>query len=121
MKLLLDQNLSAGATGILRAHGIEAVHAREVGLECAEDEAILDWCRATGRLTVTLDADFHTLLAVAGARSPSVVRIRIEGLRDDDLAKLIMRVIDLLEEDLARGIAVSVTTNAIRIRSLPLA
>jgi predicted nuclease of predicted toxin-antitoxin system len=45
MKLLLDQNLSAGAAGILRHGGLDVVHAREVGLAAAEDTEILAWCR----------------------------------------------------------------------------
>ncbi|MDP9191854.1 MAG: DUF5615 family PIN-like protein [Acidobacteriota bacterium] len=32
MKLLLDQNCSAGAAEILRSSGLDVVHTREVGL-----------------------------------------------------------------------------------------
>jgi predicted nuclease of predicted toxin-antitoxin system len=120
MKLLLDQNLSADAAVILRSRGMDAIHAREVGLETAEDNAILKWCRTEDRIVITLDADFHALLALAGARTPSVVRIRIEGLRDEALAALIQRVIALAEADLQRGSVVTVTETSIRVRKLPL-
>jgi predicted nuclease of predicted toxin-antitoxin system len=121
MKLLLDQNLSADAAMILRSGGLDAVHAREVGLATAADDVILEWCRVEERIIITLDADFHALLALAGARNPSVVRIRIEGLRDEALATLILHVLDLADADLQRGSAVTVTVTSIRVRTLPLA
>jgi predicted nuclease of predicted toxin-antitoxin system len=120
MKLLLDQNLSADAAVILRSSGMDAIHAREVGLETADDDAILGWCRVEERIIITLDADFHALLALAGARTPSVVRIRIEGLRDEALAALILRVIAVTEADLQHGSVITVTETSIRLRRLPL-
>lgn len=121
MKLLLDQNLSAHAAVILRSDGVDVVHAREVGLATAGDETILEWSRVEGRIIVTHDADFHALLALAGARTPSVVRIRIEGLRDEALAALIFRVMTVTDADLLRGSAVTVTETSIRVRTLPIA
>jgi len=50
---------------------------------------ILDLGREVGRTVVTLDADFHALLALKGAISPSVIRLRIEGLRAEELATLV--------------------------------
>jgi predicted nuclease of predicted toxin-antitoxin system len=49
MKLLLDQNLSADAAVILRSRGMDAIHAGEIGLETAKDDAILKWCRTEER------------------------------------------------------------------------
>jgi predicted nuclease of predicted toxin-antitoxin system len=120
MKLLLDQDTSAGAAEILRGEGFDALHARDVGLSRADDADILEWCRRDGRVIITLDADFHALLALSGARSPSVVRIRIEGLRDRALADLIRRVIRSVGQELTRGSAVSVTATSIRLHALPL-
>jgi len=120
MKLLLDQGTSAGAAEILRAQGLDTLHAREVGLSRAEDAEILEWCRREGRIVITLDADFHALLALSGAREPSVVRIRIEGLRDRALAGLIKRVIDVVGAELTRGSAVTVRPSSIRLHALPL-
>lgn len=50
---------------------------------------------------MTLDADFHVLLALSGANSPSVVRIRIEGQRAEELASLLVSVSGICLDDLA--------------------
>jgi len=121
MKLLLDQNLSAAAAEILRADGMDVLHTRDVGLATADDRDILIWCREKGRTLVSLDADFHALLALSGAISPSVIRIRIEGLRDQELADLIGRVVVATADDLAQGSAVTVSATSIRVHRLPLA
>ena len=75
----------------------------EVGLADASDAAILEYAREKGLVVVTLDADFHTLLALAGATFPSVIRIRIEGLRAEILAKLLTSVLEICERDLGQG------------------
>jgi len=121
MKLLLDQNVSAAAAEILRADGLDVLHTREVGLSTADDRDILIWCREEARTLVTLDADFHALLALSGATSPSVIRIRLEGLRDQALAELLRHIIDVTADDLASGSAVTVNTTSIRVHRLPLA
>jgi hypothetical protein len=54
------------------------------------------------------------------AASPSVIRIRMEGLRDEALADLIRRVIDMTEGDLTTGSAVTVNARSIRVHRLPL-
>jgi predicted nuclease of predicted toxin-antitoxin system len=120
VKLLLDQNLSAAAAQILRANGMDVVHAREVGLATAEDRDILIWCRENGRVLITLDADCHAILALSGATEPSVIRIRLEGLRDQALADLILRVVDSTSLDLGQGSAITVNATSIRVRRLPL-
>src|SRR5947209_8235248 len=109
MKLLLDQNLSAAAAELLRTSGRDVFHTREVGLATADDADILEWCREQSRILITHDADCHALLAMSGATSPSVIRIRIEGLRDEPLANLIRQVIEMTEDDLQHGSAVTVT------------
>ena len=73
-----------------------------------------------GSVVVTLDADFHSLLATAHATTPSAIRIRIEGLSGDDVANILEQVVTAAEADLEAGAAVSVTRSGIRIRLLPL-
>jgi predicted nuclease of predicted toxin-antitoxin system len=120
MKLLLDQGLPRSAVLRLRNQQIEAVHVGDRGLAAASDLKILDVGRQEGMVVVTLEADFHALLALSGITGPSVIRIRIEGLRGEDLARLPVSVIEICDDDLLKGAMVSVTENGVRIRRLPV-
>lgn len=86
----------------------------------ATDAAILDRGLQEQRVVVTLDADFHALLALSGALSPSVIRIRIEGLRGKELTSLLQNVIEEFSEELELGAVVTVQETRMRVRRLPL-
>lgn len=120
MLLLLDQGPPRTTVQHLREAGIEALHTGAVGLASAKDEVVLERARDEGRVVVALDVDFHTLLALSGACAPSVIRIRIEGLRAEELAPLIASVLGRCPEDLKSGALVSVTESGIRVRRLPV-
>ncbi len=120
MTLLLDQGVPRSAAPILRGRGIDAVHTGEIGMSRADDGSILDRAAAEGRTVVTFDADFHRRLALGAAIRPSVVRIRIEGLKAPAFADPIVEVLDACRDELERGAAVSVREDGIRIRRLPL-
>ena len=120
MKLLLDQGLPRSAAALLRNAGVDTVHTGEIGYAAAEDVAIIEWARQEKRVIVTLDADFHALLALSGAASPSVIRIRIERLRAEALMELIQRVLSDWSSELAEGAALTVQPDRIRFRRLPL-
>src|SRR5260370_28166190 len=120
MRLLLDQGLPRSAILHLKNAGIEAVHVGDRGLATASDSKILDFGRQEDRVVVTLDADFHALLALSGVTGPSVIRIRIEGLRAEGLARLLVDVLKLCKDDVMKGAVVSVTECDVSIRKLPL-
>jgi len=120
MRLLLDQGLPRSTRLHLSEAGVEADHVGDLGLATADDATILRHAREQGQIVVTLDADFHAQLALSGASAPSVIRVRIEGLRAEELAALLVRTLDACREDLRRGAVVSVTGTAIRLRRLPL-
>ncbi len=119
-RLLLDQGLPRTAAVILRDRGLDAVHVGELGLAQETDEGLLDLARREGRVVCTLDADFHQLLTLRAWTSPSVIRIRIQGLRGPVVAALILEVLDEAGPSLVHGAAVSVTSRAVRVRRLPL-
>ncbi len=120
MKLLLDQGLPRSAVQRLAAAEIESVHVGSVGLATASDADILEYARREDLVVVTLDADFHALIALSGASAPSVVRIRIEGLDGPALAELLERVVGDVGTQLEKGALVSVTPHRVRLRRLPL-
>ena len=120
MKLLLDQGLPRSTVEYLKKIGIEAMHVGEIGMAEAEDQEILAYAGRNGCVIVTLDADFHALLARTASAEPSVIRIRIEGLRAEGLTDLLTTVLEICKEDVRKGAMVSVTEQAVRIRRLPL-
>jgi predicted nuclease of predicted toxin-antitoxin system len=120
MKLLLDQGLPLSAAALLRDANIDTIHVGEIGMSEAEDADIIQRARDEERVVVTLDADFHALLALDVATTPSVIRIRIERLCAQALTDLLLTVIAECGEDLEQGSATTVEPSRIRIRRLPL-
>lgn len=120
MKLLLDQGLPRSTVAHLASVGIRAEHVGELGLAKASDEAILEEARNRQSVAVTLDADFHRILAISGAVIPSTIRIRIEGLKGEQLAFLLVTVIGQASAELTSGAAVTVTETRLRVRKLPI-
>ena len=74
-RLLLDQGVPRDAAFILRSLGWDVIHVGEIGLAAAEDRQIIARAVEEGRVCVTLDLDFHALLALSGAERPSVIRV----------------------------------------------
>jgi predicted nuclease of predicted toxin-antitoxin system len=118
--LLLDQGLPRSTASLLVEAGYSAVHAAEIGLSRASDSEILAYARRQDLIIVTLDADFHMLLAVQGAVSPSVIRLRQQRLNASQAAIAIEVVLDRSREALERGAVVSATKTLIRCKRLPL-
>ena len=120
MKLLLDQGLPRSAAALLCEADIDTLHVAQIGLSAAEDREILIYAQDDKRVVVTLDSDFHALLALTEATSPSVIRIRIQSLRASALTELLVKVINKCEADLQQGAVVTVEPSRIRVRHLPL-
>jgi predicted nuclease of predicted toxin-antitoxin system len=101
--LVLDQGVPRNAAGRLREFGYECTHLGEFGMSTASDEEILDFARGKNAVVVTLDADFHAVLAISGAEAPSVIRIRVQGLHAVEIAECIRSVSTRLESELMAG------------------
>jgi predicted nuclease of predicted toxin-antitoxin system len=119
-RFLLDQGLPRSSVAGLARGGFTAEHVGDLGMAKATDAEVLEAARVRRAVVVTLDADFHSLLAASHASTPSVIRIRMEGLRGEDLVGILRELVATTAEELEAGAAVSVTRNRVRIRLLPL-
>ena len=86
----------------------------------SSDADILKYARREKRVIITLDSDFHMLLALTNATDPSVIRIRLEGLKGPELADLIKRIWPKIESQIKKGAMVTVTDSGIRVRKIPV-
>jgi predicted nuclease of predicted toxin-antitoxin system len=119
-RLVLDQGVPRDAASRLRDLGYECTHAGEVGLWKAADDEILAFAFEKHATIVTLDADFHAILAVSGAAGPSVIRLRIQGLRAPAIVEVVQQVLTAFEADLKRGSLVTVKARKTTCHRLPI-
>ncbi|MFN2308136.1 MAG: DUF5615 family PIN-like protein, partial [Gammaproteobacteria bacterium] len=120
IRLLLDQGLPRSTCAALPQSDWDVLHVGDIGMSRATDRAILEFAANDDRVIVTLDADFHTYLALSGATGPSVVRIRIEGLQGAALAELLTKAWPKFEHAIDGGAMITITRNTLRIRTLPV-
>jgi predicted nuclease of predicted toxin-antitoxin system len=120
VRLLVDNALSPVLAERLRESGYDAVHVRTYGLQAAPDEEILARAAHEGRIVVSSDTDFGTLLALRQASHPSVILLRrISGRHPLEQAALLIPLLDRFEDDLAAGCVLVVEEERVRVRSLP--
>ena len=108
LRVLLDQGLPRDTADQLRTGSLECRHVGEIGMSAASDTEILNYAAANNFIIATLDADFHTMLVVGGMVRPSVIRIRLEGLKSTAITAIIWDVLGTYAEDLANGCMITV-------------
>jgi predicted nuclease of predicted toxin-antitoxin system len=120
MRLVLDQGVPRDAATGLRDLGHECLHVAEIGMSKAADDEILAFSLKVNAVVVTLDADFHTILAVSGASGPSVIRLRLQGLVSPEVVRTVQSVLADFDADLRRGSVVTVKAHKTACHRLPI-
>ena len=104
MRFLVDNALSPTVADRLRTAGHDVVHVRDRGLAAAPDDAVLALAAAEGRVLLSADTDFGTLLARSGAVVPSVILFRrASGRRPELQASLMLANLPAIADALAAG------------------
>lgn len=120
MKILIDMNLSPSLCETFTAHGWEAVHWSSIGDVTASDKTILQYARSNGYVVLTHDLDFSAILAAIGAKSPSVIQVRMQNVLSEPFQNLLFDALRQFESDLNGGALVVVDESRSRARVLPL-
>lgn len=89
-------------------------------MQFAEDSEILRNALTEARTVITLDRDFPQLLALTAAERPSVILIRQQRLRSEDLTNLLERLWLEYAAAIQQGCVLMTGPNGTRVRLLPL-
>ncbi len=121
MKFLIDNALSPLFSEEMRQKGYDVLHVRDVGMQSSSDEDIFDFAQKEGRIIVTADTDFGTILALRREAFPSVIIFRkTQYLKPLQLISLLLVNLPQVTESLEEGSVVIIEDKRIRIRSLPI-
>ncbi len=89
-------------------------------MSAATDGEILEWALGRNATVVTLDADFHAILAVSGAAAPSVIRLHMQGLNATAVVGVVRNVLAAFQADLEHGALVTVKARKMTCHRLPI-
>ncbi|MBP7864329.1 MAG: DUF5615 family PIN-like protein [Acidobacteria bacterium] len=121
MRFLIDNALSPRLALLLSEAGHDSVHVRDLNLQNSADQTIFDLAALEGRILVSADTDFGTILAVLRSTMPSIILFRRESdRRPENQLALLTRNLPSITEHLVKGSIVVLEEKRIRIRSLPL-
>ena len=116
MTFLLDENLSHRHAVGLRANGHDAVAAVELSLGGAGDAAVRSAVVKSGRVLVTLDADFGNIVRYPSQGTPGVIWLRLHPPSETKIEQALDRCLTKLGKEDLTGKLVVVDEDKIRVR-----
>jgi predicted nuclease of predicted toxin-antitoxin system len=122
LKFLIDNSLSPLVAEGLCEAGHDAVHVRQYGMQKAEDEEVFERAFGEGRVVVSSDTEFGTLVATRQATRPSVNLFRRSSQRKpESQVALLLTNLAGVASDLDEGSIAVFEETRVRIRPLPMA
>jgi predicted nuclease of predicted toxin-antitoxin system len=104
----------------LRQLGHDVIRINEILPATAPDPAIVARAVGDGRTILTQDLDFSALIVLTRKAAPSLISLRLSSSRIEHVNTVLHRILPELEEEVQRGVLVTVEDHRIRRRRLPL-
>lgn len=121
MRFLVDNALSPAVAEGLRQAGHDAAHVRDYGIAAEDDEVIFERAAEEGRILVSADTDFGTILALRKTPKPSVILFRLSTRHHPEhQIRVVLANLSDLSADLDRGCIAVFEDTRIRVRPLPI-
>lgn len=121
MRILADVNISPRVVAWLRAQGVDAARVGVDVLDArATDEEVLAEARRRDAIVLSRDQDFSALLATTGARSPSLVNLRLSSVVPEIIGQAVLVALETAADDLAAGAVVTIADGGARVLRLPI-
>jgi predicted nuclease of predicted toxin-antitoxin system len=117
VKLLLDENLSHKQAAELRNLGFDALAVIEAGLGGQPDPVIRAYAVETGRVLLTLDADFGDILRFPVADTPGVIRLKVHPPTEHAIRAQILKTLAAIKDRDIAGCLVLSHKDIVRVRS----
>lgn len=120
MRLLADLHISPKTVQFLRELGHDIIRVTDALPPTASDQTILAKAAESGRTVLTQDLDFSHLIALSGNTIPSLMTLRLSSARIEYVNAILQRALPALEDDVQKGVVVTVEDHRTRRRFLPL-
>ncbi len=120
MRFLGDMGVAQSTLAWLRDKGYDTVHLREQGLQRLPDAEITEKARRESRVVITFDLDFCDIMAASGAKTPSIIILRLDDQKPQHVNSRLEQVLSESFEALNRGAVISVDEYRHRVRMLPI-
>ena len=104
----------------LRTMGLEAIHVAEVGLTSTIDEDIVTYAYQNAYIVITFDLDFTRIVALSRKSFPSILTFRLGEINVSEFETLIQTYLPEITKSLLEGALVTIDTNGLRIKKLPV-
>jgi predicted nuclease of predicted toxin-antitoxin system len=98
----------------------DARHWREIGPSNAPDSEIMQWAKQNNTVVLTQDLDFTKLLFQTQAALPSVIQLRLDDVRPQNVGEDVLAILNQHKDDLQRGALITIKGHKSRLRLLPL-